>query len=349
MADKQTAPHPAVEPIPALSGSVTEAQEAILSLLEPEEEKPQEEETEPTEVEESQPEEEDESFEEESEEEEEAEEVEEAEEESEDEDEETEISADDTILYDGEEYKVDDLIKGSLRQADYTRKTQALAEERKGFESLMNQYNSEISSVQQERQQYVNALGQIIQSSMGNISKFQDIDWDSLKEEDHMEYLSKKDELREAQDKIRQHRDELSRTEQVQKQQEAQQYKQMLIKEHQSMAEKYPDWADAEKRQVIGSKLQSYALSEGYSPEEVASLYDHRALLILDKARKYDEVQKANPKAKKLKNKPKVVRSGTGTTKKDSNRAQRKTQMKRLQQTGHVDDAVSLFEDFVEL
>jgi len=43
MADTQEAPHPATEPIPALGGSVTEAQEALLSLLDPEEEKPQEE------------------------------------------------------------------------------------------------------------------------------------------------------------------------------------------------------------------------------------------------------------------------------------------------------------------
>ena len=67
MADTQTAPQaPAgLQPIPALGGSVTEAQEALLSLLEPEEETPETEEAQPTEEEESQPVEEDESFEEE--------------------------------------------------------------------------------------------------------------------------------------------------------------------------------------------------------------------------------------------------------------------------------------------
>ena len=74
MADTQNAPQvPAgLQPIPALGGSITEAQEALLGLEEPEEETPQTEEAQPTEVEESQPEEEDESFEEESEEEEKA-------------------------------------------------------------------------------------------------------------------------------------------------------------------------------------------------------------------------------------------------------------------------------------
>ena len=56
MADTQTAPQaPAgLQPIPALGGSVTEAQEALLSLLEPEEETPESEEAQPTEEEESQ-------------------------------------------------------------------------------------------------------------------------------------------------------------------------------------------------------------------------------------------------------------------------------------------------------
>jgi len=65
MADTQTAPQPTVQPLPQLSGSVREAQEALLGLLASEEETPESEEAQPTEEEESQPEQEDESFEEE--------------------------------------------------------------------------------------------------------------------------------------------------------------------------------------------------------------------------------------------------------------------------------------------
>ena len=41
MADTQPAPQPTAEPLPELPGSVREAQEALLGLMEPEEEKPQ--------------------------------------------------------------------------------------------------------------------------------------------------------------------------------------------------------------------------------------------------------------------------------------------------------------------
>ena len=53
MADTQQAPHPATQPISPNSGSVEEAREALLSLLDPEEETPIEEEAAPTEEEES--------------------------------------------------------------------------------------------------------------------------------------------------------------------------------------------------------------------------------------------------------------------------------------------------------
>ena len=53
-------------------------------------------------------------------------------------------------------------------------------------------------------------------------------------------------------------------------------------------------------------------------------------------------------KAKKLKNKPRVIRSGSGVRGTEEKRSQRKTKMKRLQQSGHVDDAASLLEDMFD-
>ena len=344
MADKQPAPQaPEVQTQP---GSIWEAQEAILKISEPEGETPETEEATPTEEEESQPEEEDESLEEESEETEEAEsEEEEVEEESEDTDEEPEVKADDTIVFEGQEYKIDDLIKGSLRQADYTRKTQALAEQRKGMETAQQQYTAESQAVQAERQQYINALSQIIQSSAQGLDQFARIDWEALKEEDHIEYLSKKDEYREAQEKVQQHQFAMQQAQQRQGVESEHQHRIMLQQEHKALVDKHPDWADDDKRRELGSKLRDYAMSEGYSQEELSNLYDHRALLILDKAMKYDALQSSDIRGKKVKNKPKVMRSGKGVQKSEESRTKRKAKMKRLQSTGHVDDAVSILED----
>ena len=59
----------------------------------------------------------------------------------------------------------------------------------------------------------------------------------------------------------------------------------------------------------------------------------------------YDKLQSSDIKEKKLKNKPRVVRTGKGINKKQSSKKVRATKMKRLQQSGHIDDAASLLED----
>jgi len=351
MADTQQAPLPALQPIPALGGSITEAQEALLSLVEPEEETPETEEAQPTEVEESQPEEEDESFEEESEEEEEAEpEGEEAEEESKEPDEEDE-GALYAVTVNGEEREVslDELLNGYSRQSDYTRKTQELSQERKQMVSLGQRYNSEVAQIQSERQQYMMNLQQIIESATGDLQQFSTVDWASLKESDPIEYVTKKEEFRESQEKIQaiQYQHEAARQRHVSEEETLK--KTVVREEHKKLVESMPEWGDPEAQKKLASDIKSYGIEQGFSGEELASLVDHRSVIVLLKALKYDQMQNADVKSKKIKNKPKVIRAGKGKSTSDSVKSKRTAQMKRLRGTGHLDDASALLEDFIDI
>jgi hypothetical protein len=344
MADTQEAPQSTVLPLPELPGSVRAAQEALLGLMEPEEEKPKEEEAQPTEEEESTEETQDESLEEESEEESEEEEAEESDEEEEEE-----------LLYavkvDGEEQEVslDELLKGYSRQSDYTRKTQDLSTERKEMESLQERYNSEMSQIQAERQQYTEYLNQIVESSMGGLDKYANLDWERLKESDPIEYVTKREEYREAQEKIQSMRNEQVTAQQKQAEESKQLHAQMVQEEHNKLVSVEPDWGEPEKQKELAGTVRKYALSQGFSEEELNSLVDHRSVLVLMKAAKFDAIDKADIKSKKLKNKPKVIRSGRGRTKGENSKSKRTAQMKRLKESGHINDASALFEDFVEL
>ena len=361
MADTQDAPQqqqqqPAgLQPIPALGGSIDEAQEALLSLLDPQdEEKPKTEEPQPTEEEESTEETQDESLEEEQPDEEE-EEGEEFDEDAEtDEEEETEES-DEVTLYtvkvNGEDTEVseDELIRGYSRHSDYTKKTQELAEERRTIEAAQAQYHSDLSSLQQERQQYAEALSQVIQSSMAGMEQYSDIDWATLKTEDPIEYITKRDEYREVQERVRENQ---HRAQQVQQQQESEMQevkKRVLREEHGKLVSAVPEWGEPTTQKKLATDIRAYAINQGYTPEEIGGLVDHRSLIVLMKAQKYDALQKADVKAKKVKNKPKVVRAGTGTRKAQEGKSQRKAQMKRLRGTGHLDDASALLEDFIDI
>ena len=342
MADKQPAPQAHEEQ--TQPGSLWEAEKALLGLMAPEGEKPKEEEAAPTEEEESTEETQDESLEEDSEE--------EAEESDEDEEEESEESDDEdeeelyTVTINGEQEEVtlDELTKGYSRQSDYTRKTQKLAEDFKNLTELETQWKREMQTTQQERAQYTNALENVINASLKNLNKF-DVDWDDLRQNDREEYLLKRDEYREAQDNIQKQQHEYQALQQKQQQEMAQQFQMAKQEEFGKLVDKLPDWGDDKKRTELGNSVREYALSQGYSKEEINSLVDHRSVLVLLKAKQFDDLNKSDVKSKKLKNKPKVVRSGKGKEKGENSKSKRTAKMKRLRSSGHVDDAASILED----
>lgn len=354
MVDNQSGPQ-LVGEIPEAPGSISEAQGAILGLMDSIE-KPEEEEQAPPseEVTEDALEEESDEVEEE---------VEETDEDTEDDEseesdeEEVEDDSEETTLYtvtvDGEEHEVteEELVNGYSRQADYTRKTQQLAEYRKQIDNAVEQYQTEIAKTQQAREQYVSAVAQAIETNYSHLNEFRNIDWNRLKTEDREEYLIKSHEYTQAQEQIRSLQDAQSKAQQEQQAASQQEMQRVAMQEHQKMASIIPDWADDGKRQAIQKAVAEFAISKGYSQDELNQLVDHRSIIVLMQAKAYEDMQSKQTTArkKKVKNKPKVVRSKAKANKADNDKTQRAKQMKRLQQTGKAEDAASLFEDFVEL
>ena len=336
MADKQPGPHPATQP---QEGSIEEAHEALLKLVEPEGETPEVEEAAPTEEEESTEETQDESLEEEPEEEEDSEGTEERAVEGEE------------FVYavniNGEEHQVplDELLKGYSRQSDYTRKTQELSEQRKSIEANQAQWGAEIQQIQMERQQYVNALQNVIENSMGSLDQFATVDWATLKNDNPLEYITKRDEYREVQDKVRQAQHQQQQAQQTYQQESQRNHQRVLQEEHGKLIEALPEWQESQSRQKLSSEIKDYALSQGYTSEEIGSLIDHRSLMTLYKAMKFDKASSPDVINKKVKNKPKVIRAGSPRTKSEAGKQKRTAKMKRLRSSGHVDDAASILED----
>ena len=350
MADTQEAPQPSgLQPIPTLGGSITEAQEALLSLMEPEEDKPKDEEAAPTEEEESTEETQDESLEEESEEDSDSEDEEEEAEESEEEEEDEEEPLF-TVTANGQEIEVtyDELLKGYSRQSDYTRKTQELSNLRQEYERGAQQYAESLPELQNLKQQYSQALGNVISNSVAGLERF-NIDWNALREEDREEYLVKRAEFQDAKDQIRGFQERKAQEDQVMQEEARRNYHSMVSQEHQRMVEQLPEWADQEERNKISADIKSYATSKGFTNDELSVLTDHRYLLTLMKAMKYDSLQSSDIKSKKLKNKPKVVRSGKGKEKSQTDSKVKAAQMKRLRGRGHINDASVLLEDFIDI
>jgi len=333
----------------AQAGSPEEATNKILNMWESENDQPTNEETETTvdeevveEIEEDEVETPEDSVEEETTEE--LEEIEETEEEIEEETEVEEEAPVYTVKVDGEEFEVglEELKSGYQRQSDYTRKSQALAEERKQNEAIQE----ERIKLEHERQMYANGLQQLKQHQQTNLNKFSNIDWASLKEEDPYDYMIKKDEFRDAQEKVRNtvHQQKVVRQQQTQA---ATQARATFVQEqYAKLIEELPEWVS--KESTVKEDIRKFAINSGYAPEEVDQLADHRSVLILKKAMEFDKLtNKVKPKKKAVKKVPKVQKSGRGKVKSEAANDKAKKKRARLRKSGKQDDAASVFYDML--
>jgi hypothetical protein len=255
-----------------------------------------------------------------------------------------------TVTANGQEVEVtyDELIKGYSRQSDYTQKTQQLANLRNEYETAVNQYKQSIPELDGLKQQYSNALGQLVTNNASQLERF-NIDWGRLKEEDPDRYLLMRDEYTQAQDQVRNLQAQKQQEDAQLAQQRQNQLRQAVQQEHEFMAQALPEWRDPKVRSEISSAIKDYAVSVGFSPDELSNLIDHRQLISLMKAMRFDALNQPAIKEKKIKNKPKVVRSGKGKSSTANSQRAKAVQMKQLQKSGHVRDATKLFEDFVDL
>jgi len=249
-----------------------------------------------------------------------------------------------TIKVDGEELEVgiDELKNGYQRQADYTRKSQALAEQRKETEAIL----SERQKLEQERQMYANGLQMLREQQSSKLQEFENTDWQTLKDEDPYQYILKRDEYRDAQEKVQNVQQQQAIIQQEQAEEAARARAHFVQQEYARLVEALPEWND--KESTVKKDVQEYAKSVGFLPEEINQLADHRSVLVIKKAMEYDKLTtKVAPKKKAVKKVPKVQKSGRGNSKEDAAVEAIKKKRARLQKSGKQQDAASVFYDML--
>ena len=240
----------------------------------------------------------------------------------------------------GEEVEVelDELINGYQRSKDYTQKSQALAEQRKAIEAE----RQHLEQVKQERQAYAQKL-QALDSFLSQQNKGEDLE--VLKETDPIGYAVKVAEQSQREKQLAVVRAEQQRIAHQQQAEQQQSLQNHLKAESEKLSSVIPELATP-KGDAIRKEIREYAKSVGWSDQELASVYDHRAVLTLYKAMKFEQLQKGKPETlKKVQQAPKMLKPGTSTTSNKS--TQEKQVMQRLRQTGKVRDAAKAFERFL--
>jgi len=236
-----------------------------------------------------------------------------------------------TVRVDGEEVEVtiDELLSGYSRTQDYTRKTMALADQRKDLEGELNQ-------IRQERAQLTQALEQLDVQDQE-----QEPNWDALYQQDPQQWLIQREVWREKQERKRALMEEKQRLLQAQEADKQRVIGQFVAQERDKLVEVLPSWRDEKVAKAEKAKVADYAKRIGFNDQEIAQFYDHRAVTALYKAMKFDELQSGKPKVAK-KTAP-TAKSGVAQKPAKGKDAYRKSQQ-RLAKTGKVADAAQAFK-----
>jgi len=104
-----------------------------------------------------------------------------------------------------------------------------------------------------------------------------------------------------------------------------------------------PDWRDSTKRGAEQREIAQHLISLGYSPDELNSLTDHRAVLIARKAMLWDRAQAVKSKqAQEVKTPPKAIKPGTANSPTNAKQQQVQQLAQRAKRTGRDDDVLAL-------
>lgn len=240
------------------------------------------------------------------------------------------------------EVTIDELIKNYQLGADYTKKTQDIAEQRKAIEEGMK----EVQESKQVRDLYSQRLQAVEEFLSKQVSEATPQDLAEMKENDPVGYAVKIAEITEKKENLNAVQQERAKIAQQQQLEQKRFLQQKVVEEAQKLSQILPEFSDPNKGEQLRNEIRNYGKSVGFSDDEMSNVIDHRHVLMLRKAQLYDQLQKNKPNVtKKVNSAPKMVKSGNKVN--PSNRDVRKKKMAKLKQTGKVRDAVALFENFI--
>ena len=239
---------------------------------------------------------------------------------------------------DGEPVTLDELKRGFLRQSDYTKKTQEIA-------ALRDQAAQSFQALEQHNSTVAEHLSLALNVVEPQLAELGQTDWDALAASDPYEYAEKKALYEQASVRYNSLQEAAKATVEQDKARLAHVNKQRVQAEQQKLQMALPDLADPKQGPKLARAIKNYALESGLSDKEASNITDHRLIVMLNKARQFDELSQSSLTAakKKISKSPKnVARAGQPSSKAEQNSAKRSQARARLKSSGSVDDMVAM-------
>ena len=248
-----------------------------------------------------------------------------------------------TLKINGEDIDkpLDEVISLAQQGADYTKKTQEVAEQRKALE--------EYAQTIQVQEQQLRAQAELQQALFGELAQitaidqqladFQAIDWNQLSENDFVEAQK----LFFTQNKLQTQRSQLVQQLEAKQQQltQAQQksLNERIAKGKEVLAKEIPNWSADTSKAIISAGKEYY----GFSDDEMSSVIDPRHVKVLHDAMQWRKLQQNTGVKNKVSNAKPVIKPGAKDVKKQVGSDIQKAR-DSLRKTGKSDYAQQLIE-----
>lgn len=244
---------------------------------------------------------------------------------------ETETSQTFKVKVAGEDVDVplDELLKGYSREQDYTRKTQAIAEDRKAVEAerqaaadVRDQYSSRLEAVEKIIQQNEPRVDQSLRQS-------NPAEW-SAQMLQHKMWAEQRVAVNAERERLAQEA----------KREEAKALAETVKQEAERLRAAIPEWADPAIAKAETEKLREYGQSIGFTEDELDDVIDHRAVRVLRDAMAYRELKAKSQTTRATVEATKVAKPGPKTA--PSKATEERHARARLADSGSTDAAAQL-------
>ena len=194
------------------------------------------------------------------------------------------------VEWEGKIYKLTPEVKDALmRQADYTKKTMEVAEQRKAFESQQQQFQQ---TVQQQEQFFEDAAN--VRAIEGQLKQFDQVDWNQLSYDDPVEFQRLDFQRRQLVENRNNHVQRMTHAQQEAAQTQQQEVAKLKEQGLKQLAKDIPGWGEETAKTIFKAGMDHY----GFNKQEMGSVLDPRMVRVLDDARRYREIV-AKSKSKK--------------------------------------------------
>lgn len=249
----------------------------------------------------------------------------------------------------GEPVKASQLLEWKeqgLRQADYTKKTQELAQMKRDWEAQKEQEAAAF------RKDWEQRLASVADQAIDELKQFESMNWDELQKNDPYAFNNQWIQYQRAKERAVVSQRQIQAAIQETQEKFQKERQETLQREFEEARKLIPVLADEKKAPEVLGKMTSYLTQVGMSKDEIESISSAKAWKVIYDAMQYKELSSKATSAGKKKIVPitKVIKPGSTASKAtavERDSKQREAKRERLRQTGSLRDAAEVFKDFI--